>query len=218
MTISFDTRRDAPLGTRPELEGDSQHAFDIAKAATEGLVDSVDRIRRDTTDGLSADGKERLVAKERLARQEKLDRATALIAREQNAVDVLDQELRRDAGLSAPTADGAEATRHREIRDTFSKLGPSDRLAAIRQGDRETLAALFHAPALSRLLGDAEREVVEKKLLMATDPKRFAAILARRQAHAGASYAVEAATRWSDARTNVNTESVRARIAGLKQV
>ena len=36
MTISFDVRRNAPLGSAPEIEGDASNAFALATEATVG--------------------------------------------------------------------------------------------------------------------------------------------------------------------------------------
>ena len=104
MTISFDVRRDAPLGSAPEIEGASSNAYALAHEATIGLVDAVDRLRRATDDGLSDAGKERAVAKLRLERQATLDRAAKLVESEGTALDIDAAQLRADAGLTAPPA------------------------------------------------------------------------------------------------------------------
>ncbi len=217
MTISFDVRRDAPLGSAPEIDGASSNAYALAHEATVGLVDQVDRVRRATDDGLSAAGKERAVAKLRLERQATLDKAAKLVESEGTALDIDASQLRADAGLTAPPADSAEAIRHAEIRRIFETLDQSARLEAIRGADRETLLALHHSPKVAGLLSELEAAQVEKALLRAHDSKRYDGIVARRVAHASASHAVEAATKWADARTGVNAESVRERIAGLRK-
>lgn len=217
MTISFDVRRDAPLGSAPEIEGASSNAYALAHEATTGLVDAVDRIRRATDDGLNNAGKERAVAKLRLERQATLDRAAKLVESEGTALDIDAAQLRADAGLTAPPADSGTAIRHAEIRRIFEALDPSARLEAIRGADRETLLALHHSPRVAGLLSEPEVAQVEKALLRTHDAKRFDSIAARRVANASASHAVEAATKWADARTNVDATGLRERIAGLKR-
>lgn len=217
MTISFDVRRNAPLGSAPEIEGDASNAFALATEATVGLVDQVERLRRATDDGLSAAGKERAVAKLRLERQATLDRAAKLVESEGTTLDIDAAKLRADAGLTAPPSDSGTAIRAQEIRTIFERLDKTARLAAIRDGDRETLSALHHSPKVAGLLSEFEAAQVEKALLRAHDAKRYDGIAARRVAHASASHAVEAATKWADARTNVDAADLRERIAGLRR-
>lgn len=217
MTIQFDVRRDAPLGSAPEIGGASSNAYALAHEATVGLVDQVERLRRATDDGLSAAGKERAVAKLRLERQDVLDRAAKLVESEGNALDIDAAQLRASAGLTKPPNDSAEAIRHGEIRRIFETLDQTARLQAIRSGDRETLIALFHSPAIAGLLAPLEAEQVEKMLLRGHDAARFDSIAARRVAHAAALHAIESATKFADVRTGVNAESVRGRIAGLRK-
>jgi hypothetical protein len=217
MTIQFDVRKDAPLGSAPEIEGSASNAYALAHEATVGLVDQVDRIRRATDDGLNAAGKERAVAKLRLERQATLDRAAKLVESEGTAIDSEAAQLRDAAGLTAPPADSADAIRHAEIRRIFETLDQSARLEAIRGGDGETLLALYHSPKVAGLLAPLEAEQVEKMLLRGHDAARFDSIAARRVAHKSANYAIEAATRFADVRTGVNAEAVRERIAGLRK-
>ena len=215
MSTVFRVGVDAPLGSRPEIAGDAQDAFDIAHEGTIGLVPCVDGILGATDDGLDKVGKKRLIAKDRLVRQERFARARALLARSETSLGVVDAEFRRDAGLSAPPAAGFEATRHAEIRVAFRAMSASEKNAVIHNGDAETLLALAHSPNVLNLITDQEKSVVEGRILEATDSKRYAQLQVRRAAHSAASYAVSTAEAWADAKSGVPAASLRERLGAL---
>jgi hypothetical protein len=217
MSTIFRVGVDAPTGSRPLIEGDSAMAHDYVTEGCAGLVEARNAILNDTTDGKNAEGKQRLVAKDRLGRQERFDRARALVAREGGAIESASAELARDAGLSAPPADSAEAIRAGEIRSYFRGLSDSEKLGVIHHGDIESSLALLHSPAIANLITDREREVITSRVLESHDAKKHAALQARREALSLASYSVEAGERWADTKSGIPATALRERLDQLNK-
>ena len=97
MAIEFNPRTEPPMASRPSIEGDAREAFDLAKQATVGLVLKRDQIHSDAR--LNADEKKRAITLNRQNRQSSFDRAKALLAREREALEAMDAELRCDPEL-----------------------------------------------------------------------------------------------------------------------
>ncbi len=99
MAIEFNPRTEPPMASRPSIEGDAREAFDLAKQATVGLVFKRDQINSDAS--LNADEKKRAITRNRQDRQSSFSRAKALLAREREALEALDAEVRHDPELVA---------------------------------------------------------------------------------------------------------------------
>src|SRR5215470_19060143 len=109
MPIEFNPRTEPPMASRPSIEGDARDAFDLAKQATVGLVLKLDEINSDAR--LNADEKKRAISRNRQDRQSSFDRAKALLAREREALAVLDAEFRRESVVSPERVNAFRARR-----------------------------------------------------------------------------------------------------------
>jgi len=186
----FNAREDAPLGAEPETEGDSREGFKLCHDATSGLVQAIEAVRANPD--LSDAGRAKAIERLQAERKPLLDRAAALVKREQAVVASSGHEMKAAAGISAAAADSAAGWRAQEIRAAFALRSASERNGIVHNADtdRETLLALMHAPVLTNLLSQRDREAVEERLLIAHDSARYAAHTQRAEDLRRLSYAL----------------------------
>jgi hypothetical protein len=209
---------DAPLGAAPDAPdgGDAHEAFALCVEATSGFVSAIDAIKSNPE--LSApspalpagrSGQEVATAKLQAERAPKLTRAAELVKRRKSAQASAEHEHKAAAGLSAPASDSAAAWRAQETRAKYLTLSPSERNAVLNgpDTDRETLLAIYHAPALTSALGARDREAVESRLLDLHDSARHAALTAAREDLRRAEYALGVAMGFVG----------RSRVAGIRE-
>ncbi len=187
--------KSAPLGAAPvATEGPNHDAFLLATNAAEGWTDEAASIAADPD--LKDPGKAKAKGKALGTRFARLTDAEGRLAPEGEELKTLLHGQRAAAGLLSP--DPASELRAQSIRATYASLSPSDRLSAVRQGSKEVITALYHAPDMggTPLLDPKLKESIAERLITGVDKDRAAVLAIRIEDHRRARHAIDRAKRY----------------------
>ena len=186
--------KSAPLGAPPvATDSANGQAFLLATSATEGYADEAASIAADPD--LKDPGKAKALGKAQGTRLAKLADAERRLEAEGYELKALLGGQRAAAGLISP--DPEAELRAQSIRATYASLSLSDRLSAVRNGSKEVITALYHAPDMggTPLLDPKLRASIEERLIGGLDKDRAEALAVRVEDNRRARHAVDRAAR-----------------------